>query len=286
MRTFGGLAFLMTAGTARAQGNAPLSDSLFQRAQRLVRDGDRTRAGALLDSLVRVTRDGTDARAQALMWRATLSADSAVAENDLVAIVVDHALSPVAADALLRLGQIEDARGARQAAILHFERLVLEHRASAAAPEGWYWLGLARLRNNEAANGCVALDSAKRRIPSSNVELLNRLNFVAQPCRALAEAREAPPSPPANAPDTVAAVKAPARRWSAQVGAFNTNAEAERVVQTMKTKGHTARVDKIPPRFHVRIGSFATRAEAVALVSKLKRENITAIVVEAAPREP
>lgn len=284
-------ALLAHGATAEAQDNPPpLPDSLFVRAQRLVREGDAARGRALLDSLVRTSREGTEARAQALSWRAALATDSTTAEGDYIAIVVDHALSPYAANALLRLGQIEYARGSRSAAVAHFERLVLEHRASTAAADGWFWLGLARMGNNDAVNGCVALDSAKRRIPASNVELLNRVSFVAQPCRALTDARATPATPPvtppATPPDTTTATeRSVGRRWSAQVGALKTNGEAERLVATMKTKGYTARIDKLA-LYHVRIGTFASRAEAVALVSKLKRAKVDAIVVEATPREP
>jgi hypothetical protein len=281
------LTALLVPAVSGAQLPRPsLPDSLFLRAQRLLRDGDAARARALLDSLVRTSHDGTNARAQALLWRATLAIDSATVEGDYIAIVVDHALSPHAADALLRLGQIEYARGSRTAAVTHLERLVLEHRTSAAAADGWFWLGLSRIGNNDLPNGCVALDSARRRIPSSNVELLNRLDFVSQPCRALAEARPAGAQTAPPRDSAPAAERPTSRRWSAQVAAFRTNAEAERLVRSLKEKGHSARVDKLTPLFHVRIGAFATRAEAVTLVSRLKREKIDAIVVEATRREP
>ena len=275
--------------TAYGQDN-PLPDSLLARAQRLVREGNGARGFALLDSLVRVHGDGSSARAQALYWRAGLSPDSTAAEGDYIAIIVDHALSPFAADALLRLGQIEYLRGTRGEAVAHFERLVLEHRASSAAADGWFWLGRARIENNDLPGGCVALDSARRRIPADNVETLNRVAFVSQPCRGLADMRatSAPPvAPPDTRADSTPAPTRPAgRRFSAQVGALKTNAEAERLVRSLKSKKYTARIDTLTPLFHVRIGTFASRAEAVSLVSKLKREKIDAIVVEATRREP
>jgi hypothetical protein len=276
----------LVTSPAQGQGTAALPDSVFQRAQRLVRSGDAARGGALLDSLVGATREGTNQHAQALLWRASLSSDSSRAEGDLIAIIVDHALSPYAADALLRLGQIEYARGARASAVLHLERLVLEHRASAAAPDGWFWLGLTRIASNDVVNGCVALDSAKRRIPTTNVELLNRVTFVAQPCRAIADARAASAAATSPPDTTTAPPKPETRRWSAQVAAFRTSAEAARMVQSLTSKGHRARIDTLRPLFHVRVGAYATRAEAASLVARLKRERIDAIVVEATRREP
>lgn len=278
-----GLAALLPIARAESQVGPTLPDSLFQRAQRLVRGGDAARGSALLDSIVRATRDGTNLRAQALYWRAILAADSSGAEADLIAIIVDHPLSPQAADALLRLGQTEYARGARSSALMHLERLVLDHRSSDAAVDGWFWLGLTRIAGNDLPNGCIALDSAKQRIPPENVELLNRVSFVAQPCRALAEARAVTPAPDTARPP---AASAPARRWSAQVAAFKTSGEAARMVRELAAKGHNARIDTLRPLFHIRVGSYATRAEASALAARLKREKIDAIVVEATRREP
>jgi hypothetical protein len=280
-----GLLALPASRRLEAQAPGSLPDSLFQRAQRLFRSGDAAGGATLLDSIVRSTRGGTDAQAQALYWRATLTPDSTIAESDYVAIIVDHALSTYAADALLRLGQIEYARGAHALALNHFERLVLEHRSSASAADGWFWLGLTRMRANDPVNGCIALDSAKNRIPESNVELLNRVAFVAQPCAALVAQRadtavSTPPPPPPPPPPPSSS------RWSTQVAAFRTSADAERMVRALVQKGHAARVDTSPPFYRVRIGSFATRAEAVSMVAKLKRENIDAIVVEATRREP
>jgi cell division septation protein DedD len=279
-------------------------DSIVRRALRLSNEGNAAAGRALADSLFRLTGEGSDARAEALFLRATLAADTPTALRDYRAIVVEYTLSPRAPDALLRLGQAEYARGDRQAARQYLERLLLDHPKSATAADAWYWLARARTDDGDLAGGCVALDSARARLPEDAVERLNQISFAAQRCRALPAAtdtsgkRAAPPaSKAAGAADTAATrAAAPpagrttpppstARQWSAQVGAFKTRREAEALVGSLKGRGVEARVDSLA-LFHVRIGRFARRAEAAALVTRLKQQRIDAFVVEAPKREP
>ena len=81
-------------------------------------------------------------------------------------------------------------------------------------------------------------------------------------------------APKAAAPET----KGPG--WSAQVAAYDSPENAQRLAKKLSDRGYEARVTNEKP-FRVRIGRYARRAEAVDLVTKLKGAKITAIVVEA-----
>lgn len=285
------------ARTIHAQVAAPSADSLqFRRAQRMVNDGDSIGGRALLDSLVNATRDGTRARADALYWRALFSPDALTAKTDLLTIVIDYALSPRAADALLRLGRNAYASGDRPAAVVYLDRLLLEYPASGAAADGWLWLGRARIDDGNLQQGCRALDSAQTRLRPADVERQRQVSFARQPCRALATApRPSAPAGPTGAPSKSPAgpsgaaarpdTAARSRRWSVQVAAYKLLDDAEKLGKSLKARGYDARVDSLT-LFHVRIGVFRTRAEASALVAKLKQQQIVAIVVEATGREP
>ena len=93
--------------------------------------------------------------------------------------------------------------------------------------------------------------------------------------------------PPASTvtPPPTTQTTAPRGAWTVQVAAFNTKAEGERLVASLKARGHEARV--IEPfatgarLYRVRIGFYATRAEAQAMVTRLKAQRIDAIVAEA-----
>ena len=300
------LGLLLSAAAARGQQAPP--DSVFRRAQRLANEGASAESRQLLDSLVRVSADGSEARAEALFWRATFAPDSQSAQTDYLTIVVDHALSPRAADALLRLGRFEFEHGDRESAARHLERLVLEHASAGVAGEGWYWLGRARLLDGDLAGGCAALDSALSRLPESDVERRRPAQHYAQPCKDLA------PGPTASvASDSTATPKrasggargdtanlarresaappgrrdtAPAKpKFSVQIAAYDSRAGADLLAKKMIARGYTARVDSLK-LFHVRIGLYATRADAVVVANKLKQQGQAAIVVEVERREP
>ena len=224
----------------------------------------------------------SDARAEALFWRATVAADSQSAQADYLTIVVDHALSPRAADALLRLGRSELSHGDREAALRHLERLVLEHATSTAATDGWYWLGRTRILDNDLAGACVALDSALSRLPESEIERRKPVQYYSQPCKNLvvppvpATALDTSAAAPPKRDTTVAAVRgdstpvtprrdttppgrrdsAPAKpKYSVQIAAYETRAGAEALVKKLTARGYEARVDSLK-LFHVRIGMY------------------------------
>jgi cell division septation protein DedD len=276
-------------------------DSLYRRAQRMVADGDAVRGRALLDSLVRATRDGTPERANALFWRATLAADTPSAQRDYLIIAIDYALTPRAADALLRLAQIDLTGGNRSSAHQRLERLVLEHPTTPAATEGWFFLGGARRDEGDLAGGCAALDSVRARLAPTDVERRNQVDFQSRPCRDLVNTPPpsggaAPPpgltpprtntGPPQAAPDSVRTPPPDQPQWSVQVAALRTQREGDSLVEQLRGRGHTARIAHIPPYYRVRVGFFKTRQEASALAATLKRQGFDAIVVEAERREP
>ena len=280
-----GLGFVAASApvlTLVAQQPPPVAvpDSVYRRAQRLVDEGDGVRGRALVDSLLRATREGTAERANALFWRATLAVDTPAAQRDYILITVDYSLTSRAADALLRLAQIDMTLGNRPSARQRLERLVLEHPTSPAASEGWFFLGIVRHGGNDLPGGCAALDSARVRLAAGDVERRNRVEFEAQRCRS-AIARL-----PAPAPDSAKPPPASGPQWSVQVAAYRTQAEGETLARSLRARGYDARVVLLEPYYRVRIGAFATQQEAVSLVNRLRQQRIEAFVVEAERREP
>jgi|694.fasta_scaffold50821_6 cell division septation protein DedD len=278
--------FAVVLTTEAVAQNATRADSVFARARRLVNEGAGTEGRALIDSLVRSTKEGSAERADALYWRAALAPDAATAQRDYVLITVDHSLTPRAADALLGLAQLEYARGDRAAARRHLERLVLEHPQATSITEAWYWLGRTRIEIGDVAAGCQALDSARKALPAAEVERRNMVDYAAQSCRNRPAVGTTPPAPTPTT--TTATTTATRGAWTVQVAAFKTKAEGERLVSSLKARGHEARV--IEPfgagatLYRVRIGFYATRADAVAVVATLKAQRIGAIVAETEAR--
>jgi cell division protein FtsN len=89
-------------------------------------------------------------------------------------------------------------------------------------------------------------------------------------------------SPVTPTPVTPAAV-AGSGRYSVQLAAYDTRADAAAAVQRFTKRDIAARIDGEQKPFRVRVGYYATRAEAASALSRLKKLGITGFVAERAP---
>ena len=188
----------------------------YARAQEMVANGDAVNGRKLVDSVAAAAPSGSAAFAEGLFWRATLAANARDSEHEYRQIIVDYPLSGRVPDALLRIGQLEAARGENAAALQHFQRLVLEHPLSPLRAEASYWVARMYFDGNDATRACTANADALTSVKASNVELKNRIDFQQQRCRgvALATSDAAPAAPiPASTAQakTVPEKKAPAK---------------------------------------------------------------------------
>jgi cell division septation protein DedD len=317
---FAGLLLAAAAPVVRAQGGA--TDSTLVRVQRLASNGNAAAGRALADSVLGTAKEGSPTYVEALFARASIAESADAARKDYLRIAVDYSISPRAEDSLLRLAQMEIARGDRAAAKQYLERLALEHPGGASRAQGAYWLGRVLVDEGALVPACASLAEAKARVTPSDVELANQITYYARPCAAVQRAADsaradsidkvmkaartdsiaragsaakaentakkkakALPKTKAKAPLKKEAPKAAAPEtkgpgWSAQVAAYDSPEDAQRLAKKLSDRGYEARVTNEKP-FRVRIGRYARRAEAVDLAAKLKDAKITAIVVEA-----
>jgi cell division septation protein DedD len=321
---FAGLLLAAAAPVARAQGGA--TDSTLVRVQRLASNGNAAAGRALADSVLGTAKEGSPTFVEALFARASIAESADAARKDYLRIAVDYSISPRAEDSLLRLAQMEIARGDRAAAKQYLERLALEHPGGASRAQGAYWLGRVLAEEGALVPACASLAEAKARVTPSDVELANQITYYARPCEAvqraadsaradsidkvmkaartdsIARAESAAKAEPAAKKKAKALpqakalpkMKAPLKKkapkaaapetkgpgWSAQVAAYDSPEDAQRLAKKLSDRGYEARVTNEKP-FRVRIGRYARRAEVADLVAKLKAAKITAIVVEA-----
>lgn len=315
------LVLVVVAPAARGQGIplAPpgMTDSTVIRARRLASDGNAAAGRALLDSAMAASKEGSPEYVNALFGRAMIAGSGDEARRDYLRIAVDYSSSPRAEDALLRLAQMELARGDRTAAKRFLERLALEHPAGPSRAQGAYWMGRVLIDEGALLPACASLSEAKARVEPSDVELANQITYYSQPCAAAQRAaqhaadsvradsidkvmRAAKADSIARA-DSVAKAEAAKKKslkpeaggrkpktpepakgygWSAQVAAYDAPDDARRLAKRLTDRGYEARMTNEKP-YRVRIGRYAKRDEAVALVQKLKDAKITAFVVEA-----
>ena len=291
------------AQNVAAQGSpavTPAADSVFARARRLVTSGNGAAGRVLVDSMIAAAPPDSPLYAEALYWRAALASSPTDAAKDYRRLVVEYWYSPHEGDALLQLAQTESAGGDRAAATAHLERFMLE--APSHPERGRAGLTLVRLLfdQNDLARGCTAWRQATNAASSSAIELRNQLSYYSARCTAMdvsAGSRVPIAYPPGlpRAPgsgvgtDTSAPRRATAttttgnERFTLQLAAFQSKAEATRLVSRLAARGVTARVVGISKPFRVRVGRYETRAQAVAAQAQLKTKKLSALVTELGP---
>jgi cell division protein FtsN len=195
-------ALLSCAATlAVAQTPARLTDPVFVRAQGLVSDGNGAAGRALIDSVIAATPPTARLYPEALYWRASLASNAADAESDYKHIVVDYPLAPQAEDALLRLAQLELARGDREGALIHLQRIPRDYPRSKSLARASYWTARVLFEKNDVPGACTANANALSQAGDAEIELRNQIQYQGQRC----------PSFAAGAPTTSATVTTPAQ---------------------------------------------------------------------------
>jgi len=173
---------LFAATLAAAQAPPRPTDPVFVRAQTLVSDGNGVAGRALIDSVIAATQPTARLYPEALFWRATLAANAADAESDYKHIVVDYPLAPQAEDALLRLAQLELARGDRDGALGHLQRIPRDYPRSKSLARASYWMARVLFEKNDIPNACAANANALTQADASQVELRNQIQYQGQRC--------------------------------------------------------------------------------------------------------
>src|ERR1700730_16900580 len=177
-----GVPLFCAATLAAAQAPPRPTDPVFVRAQTLVSDGNGVAGRALIDSVIAATQPTARLYPEALFWRATLAADAADAESDYKHIVVDYPLAPQAEDALLRLAQLELARGDRDGALGHLQRIPRDYPRSKSLARASYWTARVLFEKNDIPNACAANANALVRAGGDEIELRNQIQYQGQRC--------------------------------------------------------------------------------------------------------
>ena len=303
--------------SASAQTAARPIDPVFVRAQALVSDGNGAAGRALIDSMIAATPPSAPLYPQALFWRASLAASAADAENDYKHIVVDYPLTPQAPDALLRLAQLELARGDRDAALGHLQRVPRDYPHSKSLARANYWIARVFFEKNDLTSGCAANASALAQLDTSEIELRNQIQYQGQRCpppgapavtqpqpnaaatdsgstRKAAEPETAAksaeskrPTPPTEANDARPSIVDPARAPVAKTEQPVTKAPpviakpSESPVAAKPSepvKKEVGASSTVKPEYSVQIAAYKTRADADKLTESLRKRGFEARV--------
>jgi cell division protein FtsN len=185
--------------TAKAPVVQPPVDSVLQRATQLVGEGHAAEGRALVDSVLAVTPQGTPQYAEVLFTKASLAATAFETERDYRRVTVEYPSSPRSDDALLRLAQLELARGDKDEAKQHLMRLDRDRPASETPPRTNLSIAHAWFEIGDPTHACAALAAAHATTPSAQVELIHQLDYAAQPCADLPPPTTVATQPPSAA---------------------------------------------------------------------------------------
>jgi cell division protein FtsN len=277
---------------AVAQTTTRPTDPIFVRAQALVSDGNGVAGRALIDSVLAATQPSARLYPEALFWRATLASNAADAESDYKHLVVDYPLAPQAEDALLRLAQLELARGDRDGALAHLQRIPRDYPRSKSLARASYWTARVLFEKNDIPNACAANANAVARAGADEIELRNQIQYQGQRCPPPA-ASVASATPPAidtttPTPPPVAATAASAPTVAvvnAATGtkAVNTEAAASAPVTTVAKSATTAAKPATSASsstgvYSVQVGAYNHKPDALKLVANLVKRGYAARV--------
>ena len=251
-------ALLSCAATlAVAQTPVRVTDPVFVRAQALVSDGNGAAGRALIDSVIAATPPTARLYPEALYWRASLASNAADAESDYKHIVVDYPLAPQAEDALLRLAQLELARGDRDGALVHLQRIPRDYPRSKSLARASYWTARVLFEKNDVPNACAANANALAQAGEVEVELRNQIQYQGQRCPAAAVAASPmiPSASPTNAPvpatasstpTSVVTSPAPEKTTVTDTVAVTTSIPPKPITDTPRIKAPTQGMDTKP----------------------------------------
>jgi cell division septation protein DedD len=292
LRSLIALALIVPAARLGAQNaTSQPSDSVFVRAQRMVTEGQGDAGRALVQRELDAAPLGSPRYVDALFWRASLASTAAEAERDYRKIIIEYSLSPRASDALLRMGQLEMARGEREQAIEHFRRLVLEHPTHPQRARASYWSAQLHFQANNLPRACATLAEARRSSGERDVELRNQIEYYEPRCAGVDTTivvrvipTPAPTPGPASAESTSRPSPIPAARpaaaWTVQVGAFRTRQSADQLRTRLAARGYSVRTVRVGALWHVRVGRYETRQAADGARERMRARDVRGLVVE------
>jgi cell division septation protein DedD len=286
----------------------PATDSVYNRARRLVSEGDGVTGRALVDSMLRAATEGTPAYGDALYWHGALAETASDAEHAYRRVIVEYPLSPYADGALLALAELEQARGDRTAAYQHLQRFVREHPMGPARARAGLAAARLAFEQRDVPRGCAMIADARLSAGSSDVELKNQIDYQGARCPAAMASAPVTAAPgQSTAAPTVRTSGSPAGASSASLRASSsepatkpTPASASRnaglparadtaTTRAATTAPRTAPAASAPaanepaarestPRgiWTIQLAAYNTRADAEALVRKLAARDVKA----------
>jgi len=277
----------ITAFLASAAPLAAQTDPRLTAAVRLAQDGLSDSARAVVGRILGALQPGDSLYAEALYTMGFLAGTESDRRLHLRRVVVDHAQSPWADDALLQLAQLDYAAGNTEATVRQIDQLLRDYPATPLTATAAFWGARAAGDRRDPETACrmaiVGLAAA-----GGDVELRNQLEFQRQRCQGLAATALADSLARARA-DSIARAPAAGRNtrppaqppsrstagFYVQVSAVKTQGAADTELARIKRAGYGAILVRDAGLLKIRVGAFRTRAQANAAAADIRSKTGT-----------
>ncbi|NOT08315.1 MAG: SPOR domain-containing protein [Gemmatimonadales bacterium] len=263
-----GVAAIGVFGTVAPVALAAQQDPRLVTAVRLAQDGLSDSARAVAGRIMQATQPADSLYPEVLYTMGLLAATEQDRRLYLKKVVVDHALSDWADDALLQLVQLDYGAGNTEAAVRQAVQLVRDYPSSPIVANAAFWGARAAGDRRDPPTACRLADAGLAAV-GGDVELKNLLDFQKQRCQGLAAlaqdtARNRGADSAALGTTSRPASPAPAaaRGFFVQVSAVKTQAAANVETARIRRAGYTAVIAREAGFMKIRAGAFGTRAEA------------------------
>jgi len=259
---------------------AAQSDPRLIAAVRLAQDGFGDSARAIVKKIADATPAAQPLYAEAIYTAGVIANSTAEMERQFQRVAVEFNGSPWSDDALLKLMQLNFARGDFAGVGRTAERLHSDYPQSEVIPEAALWAARAYFRQSNNADGCRWLADGLARSDTMDVELRNGLVFLNGRCGAA----QAPPQRDSVPKDTAVAVPVRASVWSIQVASSSSTGLGNDAIAKLARDGFAGGyLFPDGATFKVRVGKLPARADADALLARVRAKYPSAFVVEEHP---
>jgi septal ring-binding cell division protein DamX len=189
--------------------------------------------------------------------------------------VVDYPLAPQAEDALLRLAQLELARGDREGALIHLQRIPRDYPRSKSLARASYWTARVLFEKNDVSGACAANANALAQAGDAEIELRNQIQYQGQRCPSIAAASNTPATVATPAPTTPtppAPVNAPVteKGSTADTVSATVSVPPKTAAQTQRPKAPTTANDTKPITVDLSKSPASTKSPPVSTKSPTK----------------
>jgi hypothetical protein len=266
----------MTLFVGMSEPLSAQSDPRLVAAVRLAQDGQGDSARAQVKRILDATPAAQPLYAEAVYTSGVVASSTAEMERQFQRVAVEFNGSPWSDDALLKLMQLNFARGDFAAVGRTAERLQGDYPQSEVIPEAALWAARAYFRQSNNSAGCRWLTDGLARTDTMDIELRNGLTFLNGRCGAA----QAPPQRDSTPRDTTVAAPARQATWAVQVASSSTTALANEAVAKLARDGFPGGyVVPDGAAFKVRVGRSAERPEVDALLARVRAKYPSAFVV-------